>query len=117
MFNTVLPFRRVQRNRNLTNGRESWQWLDVYKFFINSLINSKISGDVNFEKNLENFVKKLEDDLTYSQEVIGKSILGIEADIRSANKKILFLDKKTVEEANQCYAGINRKILQRRLIS
>jgi hypothetical protein len=90
---------------------------DVYKFFINSLINSKINGDVNFEKNLDSFVKKLEDDLAYSQEVIGKSILGIEADIRSANKKILFLDKKTVEEANQCYAGINRKSLQRRLIS
>lgn len=36
MFNTVLPFRRVQRNRNLTNGRESWQWLDVYKFFMHS---------------------------------------------------------------------------------
>ena len=36
MFNTVLPFRRVQRNRNLTQGRESWHWLDIYKFFMQS---------------------------------------------------------------------------------
>lgn len=28
MFNTILPFRRVQRNRNLTAGRESWRWVD-----------------------------------------------------------------------------------------
>ena len=36
LFNTILPFRRVQRNRNLTRGRESWRWLDIYKFFMHS---------------------------------------------------------------------------------
>jgi hypothetical protein len=36
MFNTILPFRRVQRNRNLTAGRESWRWADIYKFFMHS---------------------------------------------------------------------------------
>ncbi|MDO7875161.1 hypothetical protein Q5H93_10495 [Hymenobacter sp. ASUV-10] len=36
MFNTILPYRRVQRNRNRTEGRESWQWLDIYKFFMHS---------------------------------------------------------------------------------
>lgn len=36
MFNTILPFRRVQRNRNHTQGRESWRWLDIYKFFMAS---------------------------------------------------------------------------------
>lgn len=36
MFNTILPFRRVQRNRNRTAGRESWQWADIYKFFMHS---------------------------------------------------------------------------------
>ncbi len=37
MFNTVLPYRFVQRNRNHTQGRESWRYLDVYKFFMHSL--------------------------------------------------------------------------------
>ena len=36
MFNTVLPYRLVQRNRNKTLGRESWQFLDIYKFFMHS---------------------------------------------------------------------------------
>jgi len=36
MFDTILPFRRVQRNRNLTAGRESWRWADIYKFFMHS---------------------------------------------------------------------------------
>ena len=36
MFNTVLPFCRVQRNRNPTAGRESWRWVDIYKFFMHS---------------------------------------------------------------------------------
>jgi hypothetical protein len=36
MFNTILPFRRVQRNRNPTAGRESWLWADIYKFFMHS---------------------------------------------------------------------------------
>ncbi len=36
MFNTILPFRRVQRNRNPTAGRESWRWVDIYKFFMHS---------------------------------------------------------------------------------
>lgn len=37
MFNTILPFRFVQRNRNLTEGRTSWLYEDIYKFFIHSL--------------------------------------------------------------------------------
>ena len=90
---------------------------EVYKFFINALINAKISGDKNFENNLDSFVKKLEDDLAYSQEAIGKSISSIESDIRSANKRIFFLDKKITEEASQCYAGINRRPLQKRLVA
>lgn len=36
MFNTVLPYRFVQRNRNLTAGRESWQFLDIYRFFMHT---------------------------------------------------------------------------------
>ena len=36
MFNTILPFRRVQRNRNLTAGGGSWLWADIYKFFMHS---------------------------------------------------------------------------------
>lgn len=36
MFNTVLPYRFVQRNRNHTRGRESWLFLDIYKFFMHS---------------------------------------------------------------------------------
>ena len=36
MFNTVLPYRFVQRNRNLTRGRESWQYADIYAFFMHS---------------------------------------------------------------------------------
>lgn len=36
MFNTILPFRWVQRNRNRPGSRESWRWLDVYKFFLHS---------------------------------------------------------------------------------
>lgn len=36
MFNTILPFRRVQRNCNQTGGRESWRWADIYKFFMHS---------------------------------------------------------------------------------
>ncbi len=36
MFNTVLPYRLVQRNRNYSAGRESWQFLDIYKFFMHS---------------------------------------------------------------------------------
>ena len=36
MFNTILPYRLVQRNRNHTNGRESWLRADIYKFFMHS---------------------------------------------------------------------------------
>lgn len=36
MFNTVLPYRLVQRNRNHTAGRESWLFADIYKFFIHT---------------------------------------------------------------------------------
>lgn len=36
MFNTILPYRFVQRNRNLTQGRESWLFEDIYKFFMHS---------------------------------------------------------------------------------
>lgn len=36
MFNTVLPYRFIQRNRNLTQGRASWLYEDIYKFFIHS---------------------------------------------------------------------------------
>jgi len=36
MFNTVLPYRFVQRNRNQTGGRESWLSESIYKFFIHS---------------------------------------------------------------------------------
>lgn len=36
MFNTVLPYRFVQRNRNRTAGRASWRYEDIYKFFIHS---------------------------------------------------------------------------------
>jgi len=36
MFNAVLPYRFVQRNRNFTGGRESWSFEDIYKFFIHS---------------------------------------------------------------------------------
>jgi hypothetical protein len=35
VFNTVLPYRFVQRNR--TGGRESWLSESIYKFFIHSL--------------------------------------------------------------------------------
>ena len=89
---------------------------DVYKFFINALISAKTRGDVDFEKNLDSFAQKLEDDLNYSQGVIGKSILNIEQDVKSVNKQILFLDRKISEEANQCYVGIMKKSLQSRLI-
>ena len=34
MFNTVLPYRLVQRNR--TAGRESWYFLAIYKFFMHT---------------------------------------------------------------------------------
>ena len=37
MFNTILPYRLVQRNRNYTNGRASWHFEWIYKFFIHSL--------------------------------------------------------------------------------
>ncbi len=36
MFNTVLPYRFVQRNCNQTEGRASWLDEDIYKFFIHS---------------------------------------------------------------------------------
>ncbi len=36
MFNTILPYRFVQRNRNRTEGRASWLYEDIYKFFIHS---------------------------------------------------------------------------------
>ncbi|MGI4873943.1 MAG: hypothetical protein ACRYFX_22515 [Janthinobacterium lividum] len=36
MFNTILPYRFVQRNRNYTLGRESWLSEDIYKFFMHS---------------------------------------------------------------------------------
>ncbi|WP_375416745.1 hypothetical protein [uncultured Hymenobacter sp.] len=36
MFNTVLPYRFVQRNRNRSAGRESWLLEDIYKFFVHS---------------------------------------------------------------------------------
>lgn len=36
MFNTVLPFWRVQRNGNRTMGCESWLWADIYKFFMHT---------------------------------------------------------------------------------
>ena len=36
MFNTILPYRFVQRNRNYSGGRESWLFEDIYKFFIHS---------------------------------------------------------------------------------
>ncbi|MDJ0366288.1 hypothetical protein QMK33_14100 [Hymenobacter sp. H14-R3] len=36
MFNTVLPYRLVQRNRNSTMGRESWVFVDIYKFFMHT---------------------------------------------------------------------------------
>jgi len=36
VFNTILPYRLVQRNRNHTNGRESWLTETVYKFFMHS---------------------------------------------------------------------------------
>lgn len=36
MFNTVLPYRLVQRNRNHTAGRESWLFADIYKFFMHT---------------------------------------------------------------------------------
>ena len=36
MFNTILPYCFVQRNRNLTMGRESWRFLDIYKFFMHT---------------------------------------------------------------------------------
>lgn len=36
MFNTVLPYHFVQRNRNNTLGRESWQFADIYKFFVHT---------------------------------------------------------------------------------
>ncbi len=36
MFNTVLPYRLVQRNRNRTQGRESWLYEDIYRFFMHS---------------------------------------------------------------------------------
>ena len=36
MFNTILPYRLVQRNRNHTDGRESWLFADIYKFFVHT---------------------------------------------------------------------------------
>lgn len=36
MFNTVLPYRFVQRNRNYTQGRASWLYEDIYKLFVHS---------------------------------------------------------------------------------
>lgn len=36
MFNTVLSYRFVQRNRNRTLGQESWLFKDIYKFFLRS---------------------------------------------------------------------------------
>lgn len=36
MFNTILLYRFVQRNRNRTEGRTSWLYEDIYKFFIHS---------------------------------------------------------------------------------
>jgi len=36
LFNTVLSYRRVQRNRNYTAGRESWSYADIYKFFVHT---------------------------------------------------------------------------------
>lgn len=36
LFNTILPYRFVQRNRNRTGGRASWLYEDIYKFFIHS---------------------------------------------------------------------------------
>ena len=36
MFNTILPYCFVQRNRNRTEGRASWLYEDIYKFFIHS---------------------------------------------------------------------------------
>lgn len=36
MFNTVLPYRLVQRNRNHTAGRESRLFADIYKFFMHT---------------------------------------------------------------------------------
>jgi|GEM_PF-918696 len=36
VFNTVLPFRWVQRNRNRAPERCSWLWADIYKFFMAS---------------------------------------------------------------------------------
>jgi hypothetical protein len=36
LFNTILPYCFVQRNRNRTEGRASWLYEDVYKFFIHS---------------------------------------------------------------------------------
>lgn len=36
MFNTILPYRLVQRNRNHTNERESWLTETIYKFFMHS---------------------------------------------------------------------------------
>ncbi len=35
MFDAVLPYRFVQRNRN-PGGRETWLYEDIYKFFIHS---------------------------------------------------------------------------------
>ena len=35
MFNTVLPYAFVQRNRN-PGGRQTWLYEDIYKFFIHS---------------------------------------------------------------------------------
>lgn len=36
MFNTILPYRLVQRNRNHTEGRASWLSESIYKFFMHS---------------------------------------------------------------------------------
>jgi len=36
LFNTILPYRLVQRNGNRTMGRESWLWADIYKFFMHT---------------------------------------------------------------------------------
>lgn len=36
MFNTVLPYRLVQRNRNYAPARASWRFEWIYKFFMHS---------------------------------------------------------------------------------
>ncbi len=38
MFNTVLPYRFVQRDRNRTGGQASWEWRDLYRFHIRTAL-------------------------------------------------------------------------------